>query len=53
MYSTSAPLLLAKWSVTTTQADKYKYRNSQPYRDTPRSKWEADRAAISKKAVRS
>jgi len=53
MYSTT-PLLLAKWSVTTTQADKYKYRNSQPYRDTPRSRWEAHRAAsVPKKDGRS
>ena len=52
MYSTT-PLLLAKWSVTTSQAEKYKHRNSQPYRDTPRSRWEAHRAAsVPRKAVR-
>lgn len=51
MTANTTPLLLAAWSVKTTQAEKYKYRNSQPYRDTPRSKWEADRAAgVPKKA---
>ncbi len=52
--NSTTPLLLTKWSVTTTQAEKYKYRNNQPYRDTPRSRWEACRAAsVPRKAVRS
>lgn len=51
--STTVPLL-AKWSVTTTAYEKHQYRNSQPYTDTPLSRYE--RAALlpyQAKAVRS
>lgn len=33
--------LLAAWSITTTWQEKYNHWNSKPYRDTPRSRWEA------------
>lgn len=49
--TSTAPLLLAAWSVTTTAREKYHYRNSKPYRDTPKSRWESFRAAgVPKKA---
>jgi hypothetical protein len=48
----TAILLLAKWSVTTTPAEKFQYRNNQPYKDTPRSRWETKRVAVEKLAVR-
>jgi hypothetical protein len=36
-----------------TQAEKFRWYNNQPYRDTPRSRWEAHRAAsVPRKAVR-
>lgn len=40
-FTTPAPLLLAAWSVTTTQREKFEYWNNVPYRDSPRSTWEA------------
>lgn len=34
----------ANWS-SMTQAERTRWYNSQPYKDTPRSRWEAQRAA--------
>lgn len=41
---TATPAKPANWS-TMTQAERYHWRNAQPYKDTPRSRWEAQRAA--------
>ena len=49
----NTPLLLAKWSVTTTAIEKFRYLNSRPYKDTPRSRYEAWQAKFASKAVRS
>lgn len=59
----STPLLLSAWSVTTTLVDWQKLpadvrertlraAQSLPFKDTPRSRWEAGRAAVAKGARR-
>ncbi len=39
--TTPAVLLLTAWSESTTAMDKFQFWNNRPYRDTPRSRWEA------------
>jgi hypothetical protein len=50
--NSTTPLLLSAWSVTTTAREKFQYRNSRPYKDTPRSRWESQQVAFAAKAVR-
>jgi DnaJ-class molecular chaperone len=45
--TTPAVFLLAEWSVTTSAYAKYA---NKPYKDTPRSRWEASKAAAVKAA---
>lgn len=39
----AVPLMIAAWSVGTTQREKYQYRQSIAYTDTPMSGWERRR----------
>lgn len=50
MNSTSTPLLLASWSVTTTATQRFSYYNSQSYTDTPKSRYEAHNVAVIRKS---
>jgi hypothetical protein len=49
--NSTTPLLLAAWSTTTTAREKFQYRNNQPYKDTPRSRYESMQVAFASKAV--